>query len=86
METSAGRSAAYAMSEIPSTSIYSILRRRNLTLVVLGLVAFLVLAGTRPMGAGEPGLSNQCVACHTAATKLKALTPPDPPISETGEG
>ncbi len=74
------------MGDIPSTSIHAILRCRNLTLVVLGLVGFLLLAGTRPMGAGEPGVSNQCVACHTDAAKLKVLTPPDPPVSEAGEG
>jgi len=30
--------------------------------------------------------ASQCVVCHTDAAKLKALTPPDPPPSEEGEG
>jgi len=37
-------------------------------------------------GAAESATSSQCVACHTDAAKLKALTPPDPPAAETGEG
>lgn len=37
-------------------------------------------------GAAESGPTSQCVACHTDAAKLKALTPPDPPAGEEGEG
>jgi hypothetical protein len=29
---------------------------------------------------------SQCVACHMDRARLKALTPPDPEPSETGEG
>jgi hypothetical protein len=32
------------------------------------------------------GADSQCVACHMDRARLKALTPPDPEPSETGEG
>lgn len=44
----------------------------------LGLGAALVAAA-----ADAP---SQCVVCHLDAAKLKALTPPDPPAGEAGEG
>jgi len=44
-----------------------------------------ILAGAQPLSGAESVLS-QCVACHTDAAKLKALTPPDPPPTEEGEG
>ena len=51
----------------------------------LTLALVLVLGGANSTRAGESAVS-QCVACHTDAAKLKALTPPDPPPSEEGEG
>lgn len=74
------------MTDTLSTIVPAILRRRKLILGVLGFILILVLAGTRTMGAGQPATASQCVACHTDAAKLKALTPPDPPASEAGEG
>jgi hypothetical protein len=63
--------------------------RRTLFTIALGLViamgCLLFLAGGRSASAAEPNKS-QCVACHTDAAKLKALTPPDPPPTEEGEG
>jgi hypothetical protein len=53
-----------------------------LALMVVGLLA--VAWGDAAWAAG-PGTSG-CVACHTDAAKLKALTPPDPPPTEEGEG
>lgn len=57
---------------------------------VICLVALLA-AGTLlllapPMPPAESAPDSQCVACHTDAAKLKALTPPDPPHEEEGEG
>jgi hypothetical protein len=55
---------------------------------VLLLLAWLVAqacVGVLPAWAGEAAVS-RCVACHTDAARLKALTPPDPPPSEEGEG
>ncbi len=49
------------------------------------IVAGLVLA-LAPSGAAAQGFDGSCVTCHTDAATLKALTPPDPPPSETGEG
>jgi hypothetical protein len=59
--------------------------RCGLISAVLALACVLVLVGSHTTRAGEPAVS-QCVACHTDAAKLKALTPPDPPPSEEGEG
>ena len=56
------------------------------SLLVLGLISFLALPGGLTLRAAESATSNQCVACHTDAAKLKALTPSDPPVAETGEG
>jgi hypothetical protein len=52
--------------------------------VSLILMAWLLMAPAPETGAADPG--GQCQACHTDATKLKALTPPDPPSEEEGEG
>jgi hypothetical protein len=46
------------------------------------VLSFAFLVG--PASAGQT--VNQCVACHTDAAKLKALTPPDPAPTEEGEG
>jgi hypothetical protein len=57
----------------------------------LSLVLLLALALMPPLffpaglGAADQPVS-QCVACHTDAARLRALTPPDPPPSEEGEG
>ena len=52
-------------------------------LLALALVVPLVC----PAGlAAADQVASQCVVCHTDAAKLKALTPPDPPPSEEGEG
>jgi hypothetical protein len=59
--------------------------RWPLTVALLAWVVVHVLFGYHATWAGEPAVS-QCVACHTDAAKLKALTPPDPPPSEEGEG
>jgi hypothetical protein len=67
-------------------SARTILRYRNVILVFLVLVPILLFAGVRGMGAVESPASSQCAACHTDAAKLKALTPPDPPPTEAGEG
>ena len=55
-------------------------------LLAIGLISILALPGGPMMRSAESATSNQCVACHTDAAKLKALTPPDPPAAETGEG
>lgn len=68
------------------SAIPAALPRRALILVVLGLMPILLLSGARSMGAAESAVPDQCVACHTDRAKLKALTPPDPPVAETGEG
>ena len=48
-------------------------------LIVVGFVAGVLAPGAAAQ-------ESSCVACHTDAATLKALTPPDPPPSETGEG
>ena len=55
-------------------------------LALLGLVPILLMPDAGLAAATESGTSNQCVACHTDGAKLKALTPPDPPLTEAGEG
>lgn len=52
---------------------------------VLAMAWSLLLVGAQPAGAAETATS-QCVVCHTDAAKLKALTPPDPPSTDEGEG
>ena len=49
------------------------------------LAAVLLLVGP-PTSAAAQESADSCVGCHTDAGKLKALTPPDPPSAETGEG
>ncbi len=49
------------------------------------VAAGLLLAGLLS-AAGAHGPGESCVTCHTDAAKLKALTPPDPPVAEAGEG
>lgn len=46
----------------------------------------LALVGWLAAPAEAQAAASQCVACHTDAAKLKALTPPDPPATEEGEG
>jgi hypothetical protein len=58
---------------------------RTLALLLLTWASAQVLCGAHAAWAGESAVS-ECVACHTDAAKLKALTPPDPPPSEEGEG
>lgn len=55
---------------------------------ILSILALLLLVGSTLIAttAGGGAAENQCVACHTDAGKLKALTPPDPPLEEEGEG
>jgi hypothetical protein len=57
----------------------------GLLLLAAVLLLFGVLVGTSALEAAAAQTS-QCVACHTDAAKLKALTPPDPPSEEEGEG
>jgi hypothetical protein len=45
-----------------------------------------VLCDTTASPLTAASADNQCIACHTDVTKLKALTPPDPEPSEAGEG
>lgn len=59
-------------------------RGRVLTLLFVA-ACLLALAGAHAVWAAGSGTS-ECVACHTDAAKLKALTPPDPPPTEEGEG
>jgi hypothetical protein len=62
-------------------------RPRRIGVVALVLMAgcFLALDAAPSVWAASSGTS-ECVACHTDAAKLKALTPPDPPPTEEGEG
>ena len=57
-----------------------------LHLLLLSLISMLTLPGILTLKSAESATPSQCVACHTDAAKLKALTPPDPPAAETGEG
>ncbi len=56
------------------------------TLLAIGLISILAAPGGLTPISAESASPSQCVACHTDAAKLKALTPPDPPAAETGEG
>ncbi|MBI2002756.1 MAG: hypothetical protein HYV46_04835 [candidate division NC10 bacterium] len=69
-----------------SSDVRAIAQPRVWVLMVLGLIPILLFAGARSMGAAESPAPDQCVACHTDAAKLKALTLPYPPASEAGEG
>ena len=55
-------------------------------LVWASLAAAVLLLVGPPTSAAAQGSADSCVGCHTDAGKLKALTPPDPPPAETGEG
>jgi hypothetical protein len=59
---------------------------RIVALAALGLTPILLLVAILCTGTAESASTDQCVACHTDAAKLKTLTPPDPPVSEEGEG
>jgi len=59
-------------------------RWQQVSLVVLALAVIMPLLSP---GAAEPAdQPSQCVRCHTDAARLKALTPPDLPPTEEGEG
>jgi mono/diheme cytochrome c family protein len=60
-------------------------RKYGVLALILVLASVLLLAGAHTTWAAESAAS-QCVACHTDAAKLKALTPPDPAATEEGEG
>jgi hypothetical protein len=65
--------------------------RSSRTLGLGAILAACLLLGMAALGAdvatsAAAQADNQCVVCHTDAAKLKALTPPDPPPSEEGEG
>ena len=49
------------------------------------VMASLLVAGLFTEAAAQ-GPVESCVTCHTDAAKLRALTPPDPPAAEAGEG
>lgn len=49
------------------------------------VMASLLVAGLLTAASAQ-GPVESCVTCHTDAAKLKALTPPDPPAEEAGEG
>jgi hypothetical protein len=53
--------------------------------LLLALAVSLLFSFPAALGAADQTPS-QCVACHTDAAKLKALTPPDPEPTEEGEG
>jgi hypothetical protein len=53
--------------------------------LVLLLISCLALGPLFASAAAAPA-QDAGVACHTDAAKLKALTPPDPPAAEAGEG
>jgi len=66
--------------------INGMIRGGLVPLLVLSLILMLTLPGSLTLKSAESASPSQCVACHTDAAKLKALTPPDPPVAETGEG
>ncbi len=69
----------------PVGSSRDLVHELDVVAAVLVLIFLLVLAGPRSAQAAE-ATASQCVACHTDAAKLKALTPPDPAPTEEGEG
>ena len=75
------RSSIFRFS--PATNAKSALRIVLVVLLLLGAFAAGMLL--RP-GMTRAQAASQCVACHTDAGKLQALTPPDPPSAEEGEG
>jgi hypothetical protein len=60
--------------------------RKGLGATVLILACCCAVAAPAAWGAAAPAAPDGCAVCHTDAGKLKALTPPDPPSAETGEG
>ncbi len=62
-------------------------KQRAFRIILVALLTLGALAvGMMRSVAAEAQAVSQCVACHTDAGKLQALTPPDPPASEEGEG
>ena len=58
---------------------------------LLGLALFALVAGldfppTDCSAAATSAPQSACVACHTDGARLEALTPPDAPAEEQGEG
>ena len=70
-----------------STTVSSVsaFRSRSTAVATLAIAGTLVIAAIWSPEA-DAAAASQCVSCHTDATKLKALTPPDPPSTEEGEG
>jgi len=68
------------------TRIHGMIPGGLVRLLLLSLISMLTLPGGLTPISAESATPSQCVACHTDAAKLKALTPPDPPAAETGEG
>jgi hypothetical protein len=68
--------------------IPAILHRSAILLAILGLAVLSVYAflPLQSATAADASAKDQCVECHTNPAKLKALTPPDPPAAEEGEG
>jgi hypothetical protein len=70
-------------------SRYTVLPQASRQYVVVALllafVCLTALVGVRAIHAAASPAS-QCVGCHTDPAKLRALTPPDPPPTEEGEG
>jgi len=63
--------------------------RRCMRLLGLLLVGAAAVVDFQPADFSAEATSapqSTCVACHTDAARLKALTPPDPPAEELGEG
>ncbi len=78
--------AKMMMSRDSSRPRLSMMWRWTLPLMAIALFSVLLFGATGMTGATDRAASSQCVACHTDTAKLKALTPPDPPSSEAGEG
>lgn len=52
----------------------------------VALLTISLLVTSMPAWVGAQAPAESCVTCHTDVAKLKALTPPDPPAAEAGEG
>lgn len=74
------------MTPTTLTALRATLARLVLALGLMTVIAVPSVPRADTMGAAESATSTQCAACHMDAAKLKALTPPDPPAAETGEG
>ncbi len=74
------------MRSMHASRVSTIFMRRPLFFFAIALGPLLAFTAMLPAGSTESITSDQCIACHTDAAKLKALTPPDPPSSEEGEG